>query len=106
AATAINSGYAELQSQLADTFFNTLSVRYDNNDRFGSKVTYRVAPAYLFTATHTKLKASVGTGFKAPTLDELFHDYPAFGFSANPNLRPETSVGFDLGIEQALLREA
>ena len=106
ASTTIDSGYAELQSAFGGNVFNTLSVRYDDNDRFGGKVTYRVAPAYLIRETGTKLKASVGTGFKAPTLDEMFHDYPAFGFFANPNLKPESSVGYDVGFEQAVLGAA
>jgi vitamin B12 transporter len=100
ASTTIDSGYAELQSAFGDRIFNTLSVRYDDNDRFGGKVTYRIAPDYLIRHTGTKLKASVGTGFKAPTLDEMFHDYPDFGFFANPNLKPESSVGYDVGFEQ------
>ena len=50
----------------------------------------------------TRLKASVGTGFKAPTLADLFQNFPSFGFFANPNLKPETSTGYDAGFEQAL----
>jgi vitamin B12 transporter len=99
---SIDSGYAELQSGFGDAFFDTLSVRYDDNDRFGGKATYRVAPLYVIKETGTRLKASLGSGFKAPTLDELFHDYPAFDFFANPNLKPETSLGYELGFEQTL----
>jgi vitamin B12 transporter len=33
-------------------------------------------------------------------LTQLFVDFPSFGFFANPNLRPETSTGYDLGFEQ------
>jgi vitamin B12 transporter len=102
AATTIDSGYAELQSGFGDTVFNTFSVRYDDNDRFGGKVTYRVAPVYLIKETGTKLKGSVGTAFKAPTLDQMFQNFPDFGFFANPNLKPESSLGYDLGFEQAL----
>jgi vitamin B12 transporter len=102
ASTTIDSGYAELQSSVADAFFNTLSVRYDDNDRFGGKVTYRVAPAYVIQETGTKFKASVGTGFKAPTLSQMFQNFPDFDFFANPNLKPESSLGYDLGVEQAL----
>lgn len=102
ASTTINSGYAELQSSFGDSVFNALSVRYDDNDRFGGKATYRLAPAYLINGTGTKLKASVGTGFKAPTLDQMFQSFPAFGFFANPNLKPETSLGYDLGFEQSI----
>jgi vitamin B12 transporter len=102
ASTSIDSGYAELQSSFNGRLFDTVSVRYDDNDRFGGKVTYRFAPAYLIAETGTKLKASVGTGFKAPTLNQLFQSFPDFDFFANPNLKPESSVGWDLGFEQAL----
>jgi vitamin B12 transporter len=101
ASTKIESGYAELQSAIGSSFFNTASIRYDDNDRFGSKTTFRLAPAYLIQQSGTKLKASIGTGFKPPTLDELFENFPAFFFFANPNLRPETSLGWDAGFEQA-----
>jgi vitamin B12 transporter len=104
ASTLINSGYAELQSTLRDNFFNTLAVRYDDNDRFAGRVTYRVAPAYLIKETGTKLEASAGTGFKAPTLSQMFQDFPDFGFFGNPNLKPESSHGYDVGFEQSLLQ--
>src|SRR5882757_4463572 len=103
AANTIDSGYAELQSQLLEGLYAAVNARYDKNDRFGGKVTYRVAPAYTIPGTGTKLKASVGSGFKAPTLSELFQSFPAFFFIATPNLRPETSTGYDLGVEQALV---
>jgi vitamin B12 transporter len=99
ASIRIASAYAELQSQLGAHWFSSLNARYDDNNRFGSKGTYRFAPAYLISATGTKLKASVGSGFKAPTLSELFQNFPPF-FFANPNLRPESSLGYDAGIEQ------
>ena len=100
----IDSGYAELESQLGERVFSALNVRYDANQRFGSKATYRIAPAYLLPETDTKLKASVGSGFKAPTLSELFQSFPPF-FFANPNLKPESSIGYDLGIEQGWREE-
>jgi vitamin B12 transporter len=96
----IESGYAELQSKFDDRFFLATNVRYDDNDRFGSKVTFRVAPTYVIPETGTRFKASVGTGFKAPTVSQLFQDFPDFDFFANPNLRPESSLGYDVGVEQ------
>jgi vitamin B12 transporter len=78
------------------------SARYDADDRFGDRATWRLAPAYTIAATGTVLKASVGTGDKAPNLSELFVSFPAFNFFANPNLKPETSFGYDLGFEQPL----
>jgi vitamin B12 transporter len=101
----INAGYAELNSQLGDNFFSALNVRYDNNSRFGGKVTYRFAPTYRIAATGTRLEASVGTGFKAPTLSELYQSFPAFFFFANPNLKPETNIGYDIGFEQTVVAD-
>ncbi|WP_163220154.1 TonB-dependent receptor domain-containing protein, partial [Citrobacter freundii] len=67
--------------------------------RFGDATTFRVAPAVLIPVTETKLKASYGSGFKAPTLNQLFVNFlPTF--VANPNLRPEKSTGYDVGFEQ------
>jgi vitamin B12 transporter len=103
AAHVVNdAGTIELQSSIADRIFNAASFRFDENGAFGGHPTFREAPAYLIPETGTKLKGSVGTGFKAPTLDELYDSFPAFNFFANPNLKPETSLGYDLGFEQSL----
>jgi vitamin B12 transporter len=99
------AGYAELQSRFADRLFLVGNVRQDDNDRFGLHPTYRLAPALIVPFTETKLKASYGTGFKAPTLNQLFVSFPAFGFFANPNLKPEESVGYDFGFEQPLFND-
>ncbi len=103
--TTINSGYAELQSKITSQFFSALSARYDTNSQFGDKVTYRVAPTYVIDATGTKIKASVGSGFKAPTLQELYVSYGP-NSPANPNLKPESSLGYDVGIEQSLVENS
>lgn len=94
------AAYAELQSEVARRFFLVANIRDDDNDRFGGHSTWRIAPAVRLPVTDTKLKASYGTGFKAPTLTQLFVDFPSFGFTANPNLKPETSTGYDYGFEQ------
>jgi vitamin B12 transporter len=91
------SAYAEDQIKLWDRLFSTVGVRLDDHDQFGSKVTYRVTAAYIVKETGTKLKATYGTGFKAPTLFQLFD--PTNG---NPDLAPEASTGFDAGVEQVL----
>jgi len=103
ASVHISSGYAELQSQIGAHWFSALNVRYDDNSRFGGKTTWRFAPAWVIAETDTKLKASVGTGFKAPTLSELYQNFPPF-FFANPDLKPESSTGWDAGFEQGLAR--
>jgi vitamin B12 transporter len=98
-------GYVELQSDFHKRIFLVANARIDDNDAFGQHFTYRVAPAVILPVTDTKLKASVGTGFKAPTLSELFVSFPAFRFFANPNLKPEESFGYDVGFEQPLFQD-
>jgi vitamin B12 transporter len=99
------AAYVQLQSKFADRLFLVENVRQDDNDRFGEHPTYRLAPALIVPVTETKLKASYGTGFKAPTLSQLFVSLPAFLFVANPNLKPEESVGYDAGFEQPLFND-
>jgi vitamin B12 transporter len=101
AGLSIDAGYLELQSQFAQRLYSAINVRYDSNSMFGHKVTYRIAPTYVIPETGTQFRASVGTGFKAPTLSQLFQNFPPT-FLANPALKPETSVGWDVGVEQAL----
>ena len=106
ASNGTTSAFAELQTQLAQRLFLVSNVRYDENDAFGNRTTYRLAPAVLVPVTETKLKASLGTGFKTPTLSQLFVDFrPAFNFFGNPNLLPEQSVGYDFGFEQPIAND-
>jgi vitamin B12 transporter len=98
-----NTGtYLELQSNFYERFFLVANARLDDNDSFGRHATWRVTPSFIIPYSETKLKGSVGTGFKAPSLNQLFVDLPAFGFFANPNLQPEESFGWDAGFEQPL----
>jgi vitamin B12 transporter len=73
-----------------------LSARHDDNSQFGSETTGSLAWGHHLTQS-LRLTASVGTAFHAPTLDDLY--YPYFG---NPDLKPETSRSFELGLEQRL----
>ena len=105
AQTGDKAAWIELQSAFADRLFVVSNVRYDDNDSFGPHTTWRVAPAFIVPWTDTKLKASYGTGFKAPTLTELYVNNPSFLVVGNPNLLPETSRGYDVGFEQPLLHD-
>ncbi|HET7887060.1 MAG TPA: TonB-dependent receptor [Bradyrhizobium sp.] len=104
AKTGNSAGFVEWQSNFAQRFFLTANIREDDNDNFGQHMTYRIAPAVLVPFTDTKLKASYGTGFKAPTLSELFEFFPGFSIP-NPDLKPEQSRGADIGFEQPLFND-
>ncbi|MGV7032743.1 TonB-dependent receptor plug domain-containing protein [Methylobacterium symbioticum] len=96
------AGYGEAQLTPFDRAFLVANIRHDENDQFGPATTFRVAPSYILPFTETRIKGSVGSGFKAPTLSQLYQSFPAFNFFANPNLKPEESLGYDAGFEQPL----
>ena len=100
------AGYVQDQVTLFNRLVLTGGARYDDNSRFGDRFTWRSAAVLRFDETGTRVKASGGTGFKAPTLNDLFLSFPSDGpfaaFVANPNLKAEKSTGWDVGIEQDL----
>lgn len=90
--------YLQDQVKLGGKFFASGGLRYDTHENFASVLTFRIAPAYIIWQTGTKIKFTYGTGFKAPSLTNLFDQ--SFG---NPNLNPERSRSWDAGIEQYFL---
>ena len=81
-----------------DNLVLTAGLRHDNHSEFGGHTTYRGTASYLFDTTGTRLHSSFGTGFRAPSLYELYD--PSNG---NPGLEPETSKSFDIGVEQSFM---
>ena len=79
----------------------TGSVRHDINDVFADATTWRVGAGYKF-GWNGRLRASVGTGVKNPTLVELFGFNPVGRFMGNPDLKPENSLGYSIGYEQSV----
>ena len=92
-----NSVYVQDQWFVADALVLVAGVRMDDHDQFGSEVTFRVAPSYTIVQTDTTIKATYGTGYRAPSLYELYSSY------GNQDLDAETSKGWDVGIAQRLL---
>jgi len=72
------------QSQFANRLFLTENVRQDDNDRFGEHSTYRMPRLLIVPVTETKLQGeAMAPASWAPTLNQLFVDFPAFFFFAN-----------------------
>lgn len=77
-------------------------LRADLDSRFGTHVTPKLA-LRLDPSDSLTLRASVGSGFRAPDFKELMLRFvnPAINYEilGNPNLRPETSRSLNLGLE-------
>lgn len=79
----------------------TGSSRIDKYQGIPTATTYRLGGQYFLEKVI--VKGSVGTAFKAPTLQQRFYKDPFW--SGNPNLKPERSLGWDLGLERPFLKD-
>ena len=94
------AAYAQIVAPLSSITI-TIGGRTEDNDRFGNFTTWR-AGANLRITGSTLLRASAGTAFKEPT---FFENY-AEGFTrGNPQLEPEESSSWEVGLEHALASE-
>ena len=87
------AGFVEYQGRFGAHQLQA-SVRNDDNEQFGNHTTGSLGYGFGFD-NGLKLTASVATGFKAPSFNDLY--YPGFG---NPYLKPEESESINLGIAQ------
>lgn len=94
--------YLQDRIRLGGRFFATAGVRLDRHSRSGWSLTYRLAPAYFIEGTRTRLKANLGTGFKSPSLYQLYAPASLWGPVGNSRLLPEKSLSWEAGIEQEL----
>ena len=73
--------------------------RLEDNERFGHVVTWRAGASWR-AAAGTRVRVAAGTGFKEPTFLE---QYGGAGTIGDPDLRPERSRSWEVGLEQDLL---
>jgi vitamin B12 transporter len=98
----VSTSYAgEYDLSLWNRLFITSALRYDNNDLFADATTYRFTAAYLHPDKQTRWHTSYGTGVRNPSFIQLFGFFPR-SFVGNPDLEPEKSKGWDIGVEQPL----
>ena len=89
----------EYRSDVSDALSLAASSRYDDNSEFDSANTFRVEAVYQLN-DGTRLRSAYGTAIKNPTFTERFGFYT--NFIGNPNLEPEESTSWELGIDQML----
>lgn len=91
---------AQLISPYASLFLHNLGGialelggRYNHHSKYGSNTTFSLNPSYNINNS-IKVFLNYSTGFKAPTLQQL---YGAFG--ANEDLKPERSENIEAGLD-------
>jgi vitamin B12 transporter len=93
--TAVTSGYAQLVAEPVEQVTLTGGVRIDDHRAYGTQTTVGANLVWR-PAEGTKLSASYGEGFKAPSLFQLN------SFFGNVSLQPEQAKNYEIGIEQQL----
>jgi len=84
----------------APNVFLTAGLRRDDFDTFGQATTGRVTAAWLTADSHLKLRASYGTGFRAPSFLDLYGQ--SSFYVGNPDLKAEKARGWDAGVDYYL----
>ncbi len=78
------------------------ALRRDFNDTFADATTWRFTASQKLGESGTRLHSSIGKGVTNPTFNEM---YSAFSiFVPNPALQPESSIGWDFGVEQTWVK--
>jgi len=92
----INTVQAGWNGDVGNNLFQA-NVRNDSNSQFGSATTGSVGYGY-FLMPALRATAAWGTGFRAPTFNELYWvDNSPYGWNGNPNLQPEKSQNGEAG---------
>jgi outer membrane receptor for ferrienterochelin and colicins len=97
-------GWAQYRASLGERLVATVGARLDGHSEFGSAFSPKIAAnARLADGLH--VRASLGRGFRAPDLGQLFYRFmnPSnlYQVIGNPNLTPEYSTSLQLGAEYA-----
>ncbi len=91
----------EVRGEYFDMLYLGASVRQDRNEVFDDTTDWRVTGSLKVPRTPFRLHASYGTGTKLPSFIELYGTF--LRYVPNPDLRPESSRGWDAGIETTFL---
>lgn len=74
-----------------------LGARIDAQNSFGTQLSPNAGLSYQLPFAHSRLRGTVSRGFNTPSLVDRF---VSVGTTvANPDLRPETAVAYNLGLE-------
>ncbi len=103
-ARTLNAFGAQYRAEIAEQLNLYATVRRDQNGAFQDADTYSVAASWAIPSTGSRLHTSYGTGVTNPTFIEQFGFDPG-SFVGNAALVPEEAVGWDIGVEQALMED-
>lgn len=97
----IAGAFAQVLYAPSDALDLSAALRLDEDSDFGTFSTGRLAAAWHISED-TTLRAAIARGYRAPTLDQRFATYltPYGDYYGTPELEPEQSWSYELGLEQ------
>ena len=97
-----NSLFAQNQFRPISAFAVVIGGRLDNHSEFGTHFSPKLSAMYRVTDDF-RLRFSYGQGFRAPDFKNLYLDFTnvtaGYRVLGNPNLQPESSHNWNLGLE-------
>jgi vitamin B12 transporter len=94
--------YFQDQVKLWKRLSLTSGFRLDSHQNFGTALTFRIAANLDLPEFGARIKSTLGTGFKAPSLYQLYAPPDYLGQIGNPELKPERNVAWDAGFEKTI----
>jgi outer membrane cobalamin receptor len=98
---SLSSTHLQDEISVNEVLILVLGGRNDSHSVYGDRFSPHASARVIDPETRTIVRASMGKSFRAPTLDDLYWPDTARAVG-NPDLRPEISEEYDVGIEQAL----
>ena len=95
------AGYAIMQQDLFDILSLNAGVRYEHSSAYGGEWVPQAGFALRPFEGNT-IKGSFSKGYRSPTLRELYISYLPYS-KANPDLKPESMLSYELSVGQYLL---
>ena len=96
------AAYIQNHLKLMDRIFAITGIRYNDHETFGDEVTYSLSGSIILPLVDTRIKGNYATGFRAPVMSQIYDTAYTTG---NPDLKPEKSITWDIGISQPLFDE-
>ena len=94
--TDLDSKGYYIQHQYNQSDLNTqVGLRVEDNEKYGTHTVGQAAVRYQILPL-TSIYTNIGTAFRSPTLNELYSS------SGNPDLKPEESISYEIGLDQKL----
>jgi len=87
-------GYVHYQLSPVERLTTSVGTRLDFHPQLGSHVSYQLGAHYWLWKRQFRIRSTVGTGNKPPSLFQLYST--PYG---NPSLRPEESTSFEIGVD-------